>query len=552
MELIYSHLVNHPLPPGPPPGPAPPQQPPPPPPGPAPQQPPPPQQGPPQGAPSPPTAGPLGHQPGAGPPGALPTQGNKGDKDDDDDDNQHQEEENRDEEYNDGNEDDNSEMSSEEYDDQVEQDYNYDDDEDNSDEEQDGEEDYGDKYTVVIHHQPQYDPADDQYAIDNSQPNRGQKRKHADSVEDEDESVEKIVEVPSEYQVEEIAEEEAPVDPELFTPQPSHVQDTLPRPRHSPRKNKPEVTEEIPPTPLQFSDPGTQGKAARIETPQNPSTKQNQQISRQLILHSPLGPNPQPSTSTGTSDPKTVPAKSHHKTGKHGHGCGRGCGRGTPPTAGPTPGVGAGVPGGGSPGDASGVGAGANDGGSGGAHARRGGRGGGVDPGAAPNPNIWYNFRSPLVIVEVQGKKVGWDHNIYSSKAFCEVAAGLAFAPQGYIIHVFPDRVDTVSAYHDRSDMTVKCEAEHFNLQQNGVNLVAAFQSLTEPLVQILVKQMMTTASITTNSFEEKQALGLNYYSDAKKRHGPACFNCYHCDQLHNIWATNQILGVRNTAFEPF
>ena len=71
--------------------------------------------------------------------------------------------------------------------------------------------------------------------------------------------------------------------------------------------------------------------------------------------------------------------------------------------------------------------------------------------------------------------------------------------------------------------MTMQCELEQINIQKNYQNLVAAFDTLTSRLVQILVKQMMTTASITTMSFDEKRQLRLNYHSDAKKGHGAAC-----------------------------
>ena len=53
--------------------------------------------------------------------------------------------------------------------------------------------------------------------------------------------------------------------------------------------------------------------------------------------------------------------------------------------------------------------------------------------------------------------------------------------------------------------MTIDCQVEQINIQKNDQNLVAAFDTLTSRLVQILVKQMMTTASITTKSFEEKR-----------------------------------------------
>ena len=294
--------------------------------------------------------------------------------------------------------------------------------------------------------------------------------------------------------------------------------------------------------PLQSIHHGTQCKAARIETPQNPSTQRNQGIPRKLILCTPRGPTLQPSTSTGGTNPKTVPAKGRPKTPVHGRGRGRahgapaGSGCGAPSGGGVgAPGVGPGVPGRGH--GAAGAGCGGH------------GRGHG---GAALVRNARYPFRSPLVIVEVEGKKVNWDHNMYSSKAFCEIASALAFALQGYIVHVFPERVDLVSAYRDHTDMTIKCEAEQINIQKNDQNLVAAFDTLTSRLVQILVKQMMRTASITTMSFDEKRQLGLNYHSDAKKRYRPACRNCFHCDHVNNIYQMNRLRDVRATHFEPF
>ena len=80
--------------------------------------------------------------------------------------------------------------------------------------------------------------------------------------------------------------------------------------------------------PLEFVHPGSEHTAARIETPQNPSSEQNQHISRKLLLGTPLGTNPQQSTSTGGKNVKTIPAKGAPKTGRHGHG--RGCGHGAP------------------------------------------------------------------------------------------------------------------------------------------------------------------------------------------------------------------------------
>ena len=212
--------------------------------------------------------------------------------------------------------------------------------------------------------------------------------------------------------------------------------------------------------PLEFVHPGTERKAARIETPQNPSSEQNQRISRKLILGTPLGANPQLSTSTG-ENVKTIPAKGPPKTGQRGHGCGapsaHGCGRGAPPTGTPAP-----VPG---------V---VNH-----AATAAGGHGGGGDAPAPPPQNAQYIYRSPLVIVEVEGKKVSWDHNKCASKAFCAMACGLAFAPQSYIVHVFPDRVDVVSTCRDLNDMTIKCEVERINMQRHDQNLVTQFDTLT-------------------------------------------------------------------------
>ena len=172
--------------------------------------------------------------------------------------------------------------------------------------------------------------------------------------------------------------------------------------------------------------------------------------------------------------------------------------------------------------------------------------------GAPLNPNARYPFRSPLVIVEVQGKKINWDHNLYSFKALCKICCALTFAPQGYIVHVFPERVDLVSAYRNHNDMTIDCEVEQINIQKNDQNLVAVFDTLTSRLVQILVKQMMRTASTTTKSFEEKRQLCLNYHSDAKKGYGPACRNCFHCNRVQNIHQINRLNVVRGTQFEAF
>ena len=96
------------------------------------------------------------------------------------------------------------------------------------------------------------------------------------------------------------------------------------------------------------------------------------------------------------------------------------------------------------------------------------------------------------------------------------MACGLAFALQGYIVHVFPDKVDVISTCRDVNDMTMKCEAERINMQRDDQNLASQFDTLTARLVEILVKQLMTTVTTTNFSFAEKRNLGLKYHSDAK------------------------------------
>ena len=161
-----------------------------------------------------------------------------------------------------------------------------------------------------------------------------------------------------------------------------------------------------------------------------------------------MGANLQPSTSTGGErgeNVKTISVKGAPKTGwrGHGHGAPSACGSGAQPTGtrAPVPGVVT--------------------------HAATAAAAGGGGGGAlvAPVRNAQYIYRRPLVIVEVEGKKVSWDHNKYASKAFCAMACGLVFAPQGYILHVFPDKVDVISTCRDVNDMTIKCEAEHINMQ---------------------------------------------------------------------------------------
>ena len=192
----------------------------------------------------------------------------------------------------------------------------------------------------------------------------------------------------------------------------------------------------------------------------------------------------------GGENVKTIPVKGASKTGWCGCGRGRGHGassahgHGVAPTAthAPVPGVVT---------HAS-------------AAAAAGGGGVGVGAPVVPVPNAQYIYRSPLVIIEVEGKKVSWDHNKYASKAFCAMACGLAFAPQGYIVHVFPDKVDVISTCWDVNDMTIKCEAERINMQRDDQNLATLFDTLTARLVEILVKQLMTTATTANLSFAQK------------------------------------------------
>ena len=164
---------------------------------------------------------------------------------------------------------------------------------------------------------------------------------------------------------------------------------------------------------------------------------------------------------------KTIPAKGTPKTGQRGrgHAHARGApsahGRGPAPTpaCAPVPGVVTRA--------------------AAAAATAAGGGGGGVGAPVVPVRNAQYIYRSPLVIIEVEGKKVSWDHNKYASKAFCAMACGLAFAPQGYIVHVFPDKVDIISTCWDVNDMTIKCEAECINMQRHDQNLATQFDTLT-------------------------------------------------------------------------
>ena len=356
------------------------------------------------------------------------------------------------------------------------------------------------------------------------------------------ECVETIVDVPREHEMEQIPQEESLLSPELTTPHQSHVQDTPPR-RRSPHVRDQTITEPIPATPLEFVHPGIENMAARIETPQNPSSERNPLISRKLVLGTPLGANPQQSTFTGGENIKKIPGKGAPKTPKTGQpgpshgrvvpsgdGGPSGRGRGPAPTGAPPP-----VPGVVTR-----------------AAAAAGRGGGGAGAPVVPVRNAQYIYRSPLVIIEIEGKKVSWDHNKYASKAFCAIACGLAFAPQGYIIHVFPDKVDVISTFRDVNDMTIKCEAERINMQRDDQRLATQFDTLTDRLVEILVKQLLTTATTANLSFAQKRILGLKYHSDALMQHGPACLNCFHCPALHSFRAANQDTVVLGTPYETF
>ena len=353
-----------------------------------------------------------------------------------------------------------------------------------------------------------------------------------------EERVETIVDVPHEHEMEQIPQEESLFSPELTTPHQSRVQDTPPQ-RRSPHIKDQTITEPIPATPLEFVHPGIENTAARIETPQNPSSEQNPLISRKLILGTPLGANPQQSTSTGGENVKTIPGKGAPKTPKTGQ---RGCshGRVVPSGDGGPSGRGHGPAPTGAPAPVPGVVT----------HAAAGGGGGGAGAPVVPVPNAQYIYRSPLVIIEIEGKKVSWDHNKYASKAFCAMACGLAFAPQGYIVHVFPDKVDVISTFRDVNDMTIKCEAEHINMQRDDQCLATQFDTLTDRLVEILVKQLLTTVTTANLSFAQKRSLGLKYHSDASMRHGPVCPNCFHCPTLNSVRATNQDAVVLVTPYE--
>ena len=482
--------------------------------------------------------GPAGPPGGGSPPAGGPSTSGQGaaqqgnnDDDDNDDDDDNEEPEEDDDDGNDEHDEEEQESTDYSHDDSDEYDDIYDDDND-------------DDYDVC-------DPRE--YEDDNNNPNdetnprqkrkcespviESKKHKTGESsmpLREDEERVETIVNVPREHEIEEIPQEESLLSPELSTPHQSHVQDMPPR-RHSPRIKDQTVTQQIPSTPLEFVHPRSEHTAARIETPQNTSSERNQHISRKLLLGTPLAANPQHSTSMGGENVKTIPVKGAPKTGQRGRGRGRGApsahGHGPAPTATHAP--------------VAGVTRAAT------ATVPRGG-GGGVSAPVVPVPNAQYIYRSPLVIIEVEGKKVSWDHNKYASKAFCAMACGLAFAPQGYIIHVFPDKVDLISTCWDVNDMTIKCEAERINMQRDDQNLATQFDTLTAQLDEILVKQLMTTATTANLSFAEKRNLGLKYHSDARMRHGRACVNCFHCPTLNSVRAANQDAAVIATPYETF
>ena len=510
----------------------------------------------PPGGPGGPAQAPAGPPGGGVPPAGGPSTSGQGaaqqgnnDDDDDDDDEEPEEDDDPyalDYEYPEEDDDDNGNY---EHDEEEE--------EESTDDSQDDRDEYDDIYDDDNDHNDDV-CAPGEYHDDNNDPNdetnlhqkrkcesplkEAKKRKTGESsmpLREHEERVETIVDVPREHEMEQIPQEESLLSPELTTPHQSCVQDTPPR-RHSPRIKNQTITEPIPATPLEFVHPGIENMAARIETPQNPSSEWIQRISRKLILGTPLGTNPQQSTSTGGENVKTIPGKGAPKTGRHG--CGRGVpfGRGAPSGhgRGPAPtGAHAPVPGVVTCAAAAAV---------------AGGGGGGVGAPVVPVPNAEYIYRSPLVIIEIEGKKVSFDHNKYVSKAFCAMACGLAFAPQGYIVHVFPHKVDVISTFWDVNDMTIKCEAERINMQRDDQNLATQFDTLTDRLVEILVKQLMTTVTTANLSFAQKQILGLKYHSDAKMRHGLACLNCFHCPTLNSVRAANQDAAVLATPYETF
>ena len=296
----------------------------------------------PPGGPGGAAQGPAGPPGGGSPPGdgsphaggpstsgqGAAQQGNNDDDDNDDDDNDEEPEEDDDpytpdDEYQEQDDDDDG---NDEHDEEEEEstDYSHDD----SDEYDDIYDDDNDQDDDVC------DPGE--YEDDNDDPNDEtnprQKRKCESPVKEakkcktgessmplreHEERVETIVDVPREHEIEQIPQEESLLSPEVSTPHQSRVQDTPPR-RRSPRIKDQTVTEPIPSMPLEFVHPGSEHTAARIETPQNPSSERNQRISRKLVLGTPLAANPQDSTSMGGENVKTIPAKGAPKTGRRG------------------------------------------------------------------------------------------------------------------------------------------------------------------------------------------------------------------------------------------
>ena len=182
-----------------------------------------------------------------------------------------------------------------------------------------------------------------------------------------------------------------------------------------------------------------------------------------------MGTNSQQSTSTGGENIKKIPGKGAPKTPKTGQR-GRSHGRVVPSGDGGPSGHSCGPAPTGAPPPVPGVVT----------CAVAGGGGGGAGAPMVPVPNAQYIYRSPLVIIEIEGKKVSWDHNKYESKAFCAMTCGLAFALQGYIVHVFPDKVDVISNFRDVNDMTIKCEAERIYMQRDDQRLATQFDTLTD------------------------------------------------------------------------
>ena len=415
--------------------------------------------GPPAGGPS--TSG-QGSAPAGGPSTSGQSSAQKGNNDDNDD----EEPEDDDDPY----------APDDDYPEDDDDNGNYECDEEEEEESTDDSQHDSDEYDDIYDDDDNDDVrAPGEYDDDNDHPNQKRKcesphkgaKKHKTGessmpLREHKERVETIVDVPREHEMEQIPQDKSLLSPELTTPYQSRVQDTPPR-RHSPCIKDQTVTEPIPAMPLEFVHPGMENTAARIETPQNPSSERNPLISRKLVLTTPFGANPQQSTSTGGENIKTIPGKRAPKTGQHGRrvvrsgdGAPSGRGRGPAPTRGhaPVPGVVT--------------------------RAAAGGGGGGAGAPVVPVRNAQYIYRSPLVIIEIEGKKVSWDHNKYASKAFCAMACGLAFAPQGYIVHVFPDKVDVISTFRDVNDMTIKSEAERINMQRDDQRLATQFDTLTD------------------------------------------------------------------------